>query len=67
MNAVSLIDILTPIKVCNSSASFDNNYYNVLMLLYRVLDEKIPVYDGNEILFNAFSVKSFFHYSDFTT
>ena len=40
MNAVSLIDILTPIKVYDNSASFNNNYYNVLMLLYRVLDEK---------------------------
>ena len=40
MNAVNLIDILTPIKVYNSSASFNNNYSNVLMLLYRILDEK---------------------------
>ena len=63
MNAVNLIDILTPIKVYNSSASFNNNNFNVLMLLYRILDEEMPVYDGHEIPFNAFSVKSFFHYS----
>ena len=63
MNAVNLIDILTPIKVYNSSASFNNNNFNVLVLLYRILDEEMPVYDGHEIPFNAFSVKSFFHYS----
>ena len=63
MNAVNLIDILTPIKVYDSSASFNNNYSNVLILLYRFLYEKNPVYDGNEIPFNDFSVKSLFHYS----
>ena len=40
MNAVNLIDILTPINVYNSSASFNSNYSNILMLLYRILDEK---------------------------